>query len=1106
MQGAVREGKEPVVAVGADDVQETYPLSPLQEGMLFHRLMNETRDTYVLSTLFELVSRTHAEELVAAIQKVIDRHDLLRCAISWEGQPRPVHVIHRRAKLPVEWLELDRGCDLRDRIAELMRPGSCPMELRQAPLVRLHIVARAEDALCHAVLQVHHIICDHQSLRMMVEEIMTCLKGRERLLPQPTSFRDYVIEALTPNSAASVDEFFRSKLADVDEPTAPFGLLEVHGDGSHIEEATRELTASLTERVRLQASRAGVSAARLFHAAGALVVAHTSGRCDVIFGTVLLTTRRTEEQTRPFGMAVNTLPLRLRIQDVTARGLVEMTQRELSELLDYAQTSLVAAQRCSGVDAGVPLFTALLNFRRSVSKQDRESVEVSGIRLLARADAWTNYPITLTVDDFGHRISLTAHTHPRIDPKRVAAYLETALESLVHALEFTPERPALSLAVLPQSERQQVLGMFNETQARDASDRLIHRLFEEQAQRTPQARALEYRGVSLTYAELNRSSNQLARYLIARGVKPDQPVGLWVERSPEMIIALLGILKAGAAYLPLDPSYPAERIHDMLQDAAPPVVFSHPTLAACLPAAPGELLWLLETIRGLPDSSDQNLTAAEVSVTPDNLLYVIYTSGSTGKPKGIAMPHRAMANLIEWHRNSFGAADRSVVLQFAAVSFDVAFQEIFSTLCTGGTLVLLDEWVRTDVAALMTLLCERSIDTLFLPPLMLQGLAQHFTATRVVPASLSNVVVAGEQLRITPEIVALFSYLRGCRLHNHYGPTETHVVTSLTLPYDSSRWPTLPSIGRPIANTQIYILDGERRPVPIDVPGEIYIGGANVARGYLNRPELTAERFLRDPFRKAPEARLYKTGDQGRWRADGTIEYLGRNDDQVKIRGYRIELGEIEAQLTKHDDVKQAAVIVRDDLGGAKTLVAYVTPREGRHPATQQLRSHLKGLVPEYMVPAAFVLMDRLPVTPSGKLSRRALPAPKRGDYSLRSYEPPQGDTEQVLANIWRELLPGQPIGRHDNFFGLGGHSLLAMQVVTRVQSTFSVQMPMRLMFELPTVQQLAQRIDELRRASLLERIASGDSGMEELLQAVASMPESMVAELMHELTVEDRR
>jgi amino acid adenylation domain-containing protein len=1105
MHGAMREGREPAVVIDAQEIQETYPLSPLQEGMLFHRLMNEAQDTYVLSTLFELASRTDAAKLVSAIQKVIDRHELLRCSISWDGLPRPVHLIHRRATLPVEWLELDGGCDPDDRIAQLMRPTHCYMDLRQAPLLRLHIVARPDEALCHAVLQVHHIICDHQSLRMMVAEIMNCLDGKEHTLLPPTSIRDYVSEGFAPHPTASVETFFRSKLGDVEEPTAPFGVLDVHGDGDAMREATRRLSSVLTQRVRARSWQARVSAGRLLHAAWGLVVAHTSGRDDVIFGTVLLMTRRTDEQRRPFGMAVNTLPLRLRMRGVTAAGLVELAWHELTDVLGYAQTPLVAAQQCSAIEDGAPLFTTLLNFRHSGPVQDQGAAEVSGIRVLGRADAWTNYPITVTVDDFGDHIALTAHTDQRIDPERVVAYLETAIESLMYALEFAPERPALSLNVLPEAEREAVLSLFNETQAHYAGERLIHRLFEQQADRTPKARALEYRGISHSYAALNRTSNQLARYLIAKGVKPDEPVGLWVERSPEMIIAMLGILKAGAAYLPLDPSYPAERIHYMLQEAAPRVILSEQALAASLQDVSGELLWLRDTIRSLSDFSDRNITAAEVSVTPEDLLYVIYTSGSTGKPKGIAMPHRAMANLIQWHRQHFGSVDQSVVLQFAAVSFDVAFQEIFTTLCTGGTLVLLDEWVRTDAAALMKLLCERAIETLFMPPLMLQSLAQHFSSTSVAPEHLSNVVVAGEQLRITPQIVALFKRLPGCRLHNHYGPTETHVVTSLTLGADPDRWPTLPSIGRPISNTHIYILDTERRLVPIDVPGEIYVGGANVARGYLNRPELSAERFLRDPFRDAPQARLYKTGDQGRWRADGTIEYLGRNDDQVKIRGYRIELGEIEAQLANHEAVKQAAVIVRDDLAAARALVAYVTPREGHQLATSQLRAHLKGRVPEYMVPAAFVLMEHLPVTASGKLSRRALPAPQRGDYSLRSYEPPQGDTEQALTKIWSDLLYGQEIGRHDNFFSLGGHSLLAMQVVTRVQSMFAVQMPMRAMFERPTVEQLALRIDELRRARLLEQIAAGGN-IEELLQAVSALPESMVAELMRELAAEGQR
>ena len=481
--------------------------------------------------------------------------------------------------------------------------------------------------------------------------------------------------------------------------------------------------------------------------------------------------------------------------------------------------------------------------------------------------------------------------------------------------------------MLPEGERHRVLNRFNSTAEGYPAHRMVQELFEEQVRRTPDAKAVEHEGRCLSYAQLNCRANQLARYLVSQGVAADQVVGICMERGLDMVVGVLGILKAGGAYLPLDPNYPVERLGQMLEDAAPQVVLTETELVGVLPAGCAQVIALDEKLGQIAAYIDEDLRSEELGLSSENLVYVIYTSGSTGRPKGTAMRHRSVVNLIEWHRNTFGCAEEQRVLQFAALSFDVAFQEIFSTLCTGGTLVLLDEWIRRDAQALTELLTKQSIHRLFVPPLMLQSVAEYCKSADQVPQSLKDVITAGEQLRISSEIQDFFGRLAGCRLHNHYGPTETHVVTALTLVGDAKQWPALPSIGRPIANTRIYVLNGRMQPVPIGVAGEIYIGGANVARGYLNRPDLTEQRFVSDPYSSDPQTRLYKTGDLGCWREDGTLEYLGRNDDQVKIRGFRVELKEIEAQLARHEQVREAAVVVRQDTPGQKRLVAYVTTR-----------------------------------------------------------------------------------------------------------------------------------------------------------------------------------
>ena len=1051
---------------GAENIQDIYPLSPLQEAMLFQHLLNEQSDTYVLSGLFELRSHSHVVGLINGLQRVIARHDALRSAILWEKLPRPVQVVYRKAALSVEQVALERDRDPVDQLKQRMRMRSRQLDLRQAPLLRLQVAMDPDGERWYALIQRHHIVFDHQSWNVAFAEAMSCMVGQERGLPPPQSYRRYVAWSMGDTGRRDAEVFFRQKLGDVEEPTAPFGLLDVSVDGTQLEEAHELLYPDLAQRIRSQAAALGTSAARLFHAAWALVVVHTSSRSDVVLGTVLMGSKRSRAQVeRMIGLFVNTLPLRLSLKDVTARELVERTDQALRELLNHQHVSPALAQSCSGSKGKAPLFTAVLNYRHSAGHSVLDtkdgSADAAGIRVVAQQYR-TNFPIMLVVDDLGDRFTLVAQTDRRIDPHRVIGYVTTAMRSLLDALERAPQTLALSLPILPEDERQLIVELFNATKVARSPDRLIHELFEEQVQRTPGATAAVYEGQSITYAELNRQANRLARYLVDHGVRPDQPVGICAERGVEMVIGVVGILKAGGAYVPLDPNYPTERLQYMLDDANPRIVLTQEKLRGTLPETQAEVVALDALLPRLADDQGENLPAAEVGLRPQNLVYVIYTSGTTGRPKGTAMAHHSMVNLIEWHREHLPVHEGQRVLQFAALSFDVAFQEIFTTLCLGGTLVLLDEWVRRDARALMQLLSDQAIERMFLPPLMLQSLAEHFKVGEVpAPGGLRDVITAGEQLRISPEIASFFRHLNGCRLHNHYGPTETHVVTALTLAGHPDEWPALPTVGRPIANTQIYVLDGQRQPVPLGVVGEIYIGGANVARGYLNRTELTEQRFVADPFSGDARACLYKTGDLGRWRADGVLEYLGRNDDQVKIRGFRIELGEIEAQLALHPQVKEAAVIAREDVPGEKRLVAYVTPRdhvtpsEQVTPSAEELRNHLQAVLPEHMIPSAFVALQSLPLTPSGKLNRRALPAPDLDAYVSRHYEAPQGESEQILARIWQELLRVERVGRHDNFFELGGHSLLVLRLSVRIVEECGLHLNLQAVFQNPTIQEL---------------------------------------------------
>ncbi|MGB8170025.1 MAG: amino acid adenylation domain-containing protein [Chthoniobacteraceae bacterium] len=578
-------------------------------------------------------------------------------------------------------------------------------------------------------------------------------------------------------------------------------------------------------------------------------------------------------------------------------------------------------------------------------------------------------------------------------------------------------------------------------------------LFEEQAERTPEAVAIECRDQRLTYRELNERSNRLAHHLRANGVGPEVLVGVHAERSAKSVSAVLGILKAGGAYVPLDTDYPAERLRHIMTDARLAALVHDGDL-------PDGVDVLCRKIHLQHDA--ETITPASAANpsqrnAPADAAYVIYTSGSTGRPKGVCMTHGALLNLIQWQNSasSVGAGQRT--LQFAPLGFDVSFQEIFSTLSTGGTLVIAPREERKDFFALVRLIERVQIQRLFLPCVALEYVAQVVAETGHVPGALREVIVAGEQLRITPAIKALFAQLDGARLVNQYGPTEAHVVSACELTGDPIRWPFWAPIGRPTANTQLYILDPQLEPVPVGVEGELYIGGAQVARGYWRQPELTAERFIPDPFSSELAGRLYRTGDLARHLPDGKIEFLGRSDDQVKIRGFRVELGEVESVLAHHPKVRQCVVTEMQLATGGKCLAAYLVPAEGTQPSAQEFKDFLKEKLPSHMVPGAYTILTALPLSPHGKVDRRALPPPdvesRRGD----AYFAPRNDLENQIMQAWQNVFVNHTIGVRDNFFDLGGDSLLALTLIAEINRLLKVDLEVLTLFDNPTVEELAR-------------------------------------------------
>jgi amino acid adenylation domain-containing protein len=596
------------------------------------------------------------------------------------------------------------------------------------------------------------------------------------------------------------------------------------------------------------------------------------------------------------------------------------------------------------------------------------------------------------------------------------------------------------------------------------AERGVHDLFTEQAARTPDAVALEFGSDDLSYRALESRTNQLAHLLGRHGIGPDRRVAILMQRSIPFVVSILGTLKAGGAYVPLDPSYPAERLQMMLEESGATVLLTQDAERSLVTPPDGCTVLRYDAIAaGLSEESAQR---PPVASNPTHLAYVLFTSGSTGRPKGVAMPHGPLLHLIRWQcaRSGLGAGDRT--LQFSALSFDVSFQELFSTWASGGTVVLVSEDTRRDALALLRLMDEKQIRRLFLPFVALQHIAGVAVTTARYPTALREVITAGEQLKTVPALRTFFHQLPDCSLDNQYGPTETHVVTAYRLPATVDDWATLPSIGTPIPSARIYLLDEDGQPVADGDPGELYVGGDCLARNYLHRPEETAERFRPDPFRARAGARMYRTGDLARRNADGTLDFLGRADHQVKIRGYRVELGEVEAVLARHPSIREAVVFPdQDGPHGNQSLAAVVQLRPDASFAPDTIRAYVTRHLPEYMVPSTVDVVDAFPLTPSGKVDRKALAArPRPVQATDPSDAPgPRDDLEQFLVDLWRDTLGRPTVGIRDDFFALGGHSILAAEMLVRVSTYLGRDLPLSLLADTPTIEALAEK---LRRGS----------------------------------------
>ena len=1055
------------------NIENIYPLSPMQQGMLFHSLYDPEADVYVEQMYCKLVGGLDVDAFAAAWREVIQRHAILRTAYVWEDVKEPLQVVLRQVDLPLvqeDWRHLSSEAQEK-RLHEVMEKArQSGFDLGKPPLMTLALYQITDDTH-YFVWTHHHILFDGWSFPILLKEVFTLYEaahqGRRIHLPPTRPFSDY-IAWLKKQDVAQAEAYWRRTMAGFTAPTplvVDKPLPEGAGDAGSRAEHELWLSAEVSEKLSALARQNQLTMSTLVQGAWALLLHRYSGEEDVLFGaTVSGRPADLPGAEMMVGLFINTLPVRAQIDgSQSVRSWLKELQARQVEQRRYEYSTLVQIQEWSDAPRGVPLFESILVFENypvdpAVATQ-RGSVHIEGLHSVER----TNYPLTL-VSAANDRIFLKiSYDSTRFDADVIQRMLGH-LRMLLEGMAATFDRPLRSLPMLTPEEKQQLLVDWNRTEVDFPAGATVVSLFAEQVARTPDATALVFEGEALSYAQLDARANQLAHRLLALGVQSGDLVGLFVEKSLEMVVGLFGILKAGAAYVPIDPDYPEERIRYMIDVSDSRLIITDTEARAQqvrgMAGAP-QVLLLAD-----PEWSGEPTHQPDIIVTPGQPAYIIFTSGSTGRPKGVVVPHRALANHAQAMiaATEMGPGDR--MLQLISLSFDAAGEQFYPTLLSGATLVIPPSTLDL-LGRELGLACEQEgITVLHMPAAVWHTVVDDLVANDdSLNAPLRLLMLGGD--RPSVERLHAFTALMGRAIPfiNLYGPTEATITSVFyRTSTDVTGIDPLP-IGRPIANARVYVLDQEQRPVPVGVPGELYIGGAGLADGYLHQPQLTEQAFVENPF--LPGDRLYRTGDLVRWLPDGNLVFLGRVDEQVKIRGFRVEPGEVEHVLNSLEIVQEAAVIVREDEPEQKRLVAYVVPVDGSDADIPAIREQLQARLPHYLVPAAFVVMAELPRMPSGKLDRRSLPAPDDGRMATGiAYVAPRTPEEELLVGIWQDVLSVEQVGVHDNFFDLGGHSLLATQLVSRVRSAFQVEIPLRTLFENPTIAQLARAIAEIRNSA----------------------------------------
>ncbi len=1029
-----------------EEVVDAYPLSRLQSGMLYHLEATPGVSVYHNINSWRLKARLNEELFVDAVKRVVARHDVLRTSFDLSSYSEPLQLVHKEAVLPVQFEDLRQlsPSEQQEVITSYTESEQQNrFDLSRPTLLRFCIHRRTDDTFQFTLTECHAIL-DGWSLQSTLAEIFQTYFAllRNESLPEQkplaTSFRDFIALEQAALESEEARSFWQGSLSDAtvaeiapwSSPSAATGRKRARNLVVHIPE-------EVSEGLHRMAVNAAVPIKSVLLAAHLKVMSLVMGRADVVTG--LVCNGRPEEQDGELirGLFLNVVPFRERVGARTWTEFVRETFNAERNLLPFRRYPLPAIQEQLNTPS---FFETTFNY---VHYHVLDGVLGSGdVQILEHVEGYEETNFTLNAgfmsDVLTSRILLRIAVDPLklSDPQgeAIRGYYERVLASIARDA-FSPLETE---PFLDDAERQKVLVEWNDTARDFPHDKCFQQLFEQQVELTPDAETVIFGDQKLSYRELNSRANRLAHHLQSLGVGPETLVGISVERSIEMVVGILGILKAGGAFVPLDPAYPRERLAFMINDSGIEVLLTQEKLLDVLPPYYGEIIHLDRSDTSYPDD---NLDSGAV---PENAAYVIYTSGSTGTPKGVVIAHRGLCNLATAQIRAFNVQPSSRVLQFAALSFDASVTEFAMALLRGAALVIARREDLMPGERLIALLRNQSITTVTFPPSVLALLPpEEFPALRTI-------IVAGEAC--WAELVLRWA-VDGRLFCNAYGPTENTVCISIAECAPNGRKPT---IGRALANVQVYVLDENMRPAPLGVPGEIYSAGEGLARAYLNRADLTATRFVPNPYSTVPGARLYRTGDRGRYLPDGQLEFLGRVDQQVKLRGFRIELGEIEAVLCRHDGVRDAIVVAREESNGDKRLVAYVVGEV----ETGELRSHLQEQLPDYMIPATWVMLDALPLTANGKVDRKALPAPDSQRPELSSaYIAPRSAIERDIAEVWQEVLAIENVGVNDNFFDLGGHSLQAVRVHGKLRAKFEKNLLLFELFQFPTIAAMAKYI-----------------------------------------------